>query len=80
LIFPLPGTGNDRSFRSFVFVDVGNVYAQGKLELGDLRYSTGIGLNWASPMGPLKLSFGYPLQVQSGDRIQRVQFTVGTGF
>ena len=80
LIFPLPGTGNDRSFRSFVFFDVGNVYAQGQFDFGELRYSTGLGLNWASPMGPLKLSFGFPLQTKPDDRTQRVQFTVGTGF
>jgi outer membrane protein insertion porin family len=79
-IFPLPGTGNDRSFRSFVFLDIGNVYLQGKIDLGDLRYSTGVGLNWASPLGPLKLSLGFPLNTQPDDRTQRVQFQIGSGF
>ncbi len=79
-IFPLPGTGNDRSFRSFVFLDIGNVYSQGKVDLGDLRYSTGLGLNWASPLGPLKLSVGFPLNSQPDDRTQRIQFQIGSGF
>lgn len=79
-IFPLPGTGNDRSFRSFVFFDAGNVYPQGGIELGELRYSLGIGLNWASPVGPMKLSFGFPLNKKEGDRSQRIQFQLGTGF
>lgn len=79
-IFPLPGTGQDRSFRSFVFFDAGNVYQQGNIDLGDLRYSVGLGLNWASPLGPLKLSIGYPINRASTDRTQRIQFQVGTGF
>lgn len=79
-IFPLPGTGNDRSFRSFVFFDAGNVWQEGTIHLGDLRYSTGFGLNWASPVGPMKLSLGFPLRVREGDRSQRLQFQIGTGF
>ncbi len=79
-IFPLAGTGNDRSFRTFVFFDAGNVYQVGNIDLGDLRFSTGVGLNWASPIGPMKLSMGFPLRRQEGDRTQRLQFQVGTGF
>ncbi len=79
-IFPLPGTGNDRSFRSFVFFDAGNVFPTGSIDLGDLRYSIGLGLNWASPVGPMKLSFGFPINKKEGDRSQRIQFQLGTGF
>jgi outer membrane protein insertion porin family len=56
------------------------VYSQGKVDLGDLRYSTGLGLNWASPLGPLKLSVGFPLNSQPDDRTQRIQFQIGSGF
>ena len=45
----------------------------------DLRYSTGIGLT-CSPIGPLKLSIAFPIRKQVGDRTQRFQFQVGTGF
>jgi len=79
-IFPLPGTGNDRSFRSFVFFDVGNVYQAGSIDLGDMRAATGVGLNWASPIGPMKISLGFPVRKLPGDRVQRIQFQVGTGF
>ena len=79
-IVPLPGTGQDRSFRSFLFFDAGNVYPQGGIDLGDLRYSAGVGMNWASPLGPLKLSVGYPINRAAGDRTQRIQFQIGTGF
>ncbi|MCM5569192.1 outer membrane protein assembly factor BamA [Burkholderiaceae bacterium FT117] len=79
-IFPLPGTGSDRSIRSFVFLDAGNVFSDTSIDLGELRYSTGVGLNWLSPIGPLKLSIAYPLNKETGDRTQRLQFQIGTGF
>ncbi|HRO60661.1 MAG TPA: outer membrane protein assembly factor BamA [Burkholderiaceae bacterium] len=79
-IFPLPGTGNDRTIRSFVFFDAGNVFDEGDFDAGELRYSTGLGLNWLSPVGPLKLSIGFPINKKDGDRTQRVQFQIGTGF
>jgi len=78
-LFPLPGAGNDQQVRMFTFVDVGNVWAE-TIDLTDLRYSTGLGLNWLSPLGPLKLSVGFPIKKQPGDRTQRFQFQIGTGF
>ena len=50
-----------------------------KLDL-DLRYSVGVGIAWISPLGPLKLSYAYPLNTKPTDRIQRFQFQIGTGF
>ena len=75
----MPGTGNEQIVRMFSFVDVGNVFPD-TISLGDLRYSAGFGLNWLSPLGPLKLSVGYPINRQDGDRTQRFQFQIGTGF
>ena len=79
-IFPLPGTGKDRAIRSFVFVDAGNVFPGTSIDMTDLRYAVGVGLNWLSPFGPLKLSIAYPIREQPGDRTQTTQFQVGTGF
>ncbi|MCD6733389.1 MAG: outer membrane protein assembly factor BamA [Burkholderiaceae bacterium] len=81
MLFPLPGTGRDRTIRTFVFFDAGTVLAEGEsFSASDLRYSTGVGLTWLSPIGPLKLSLGYPIRKQEGDRSQRFQFQIGTGF
>jgi len=55
-------------------------YKKDKLDLGDLRYSVGFGLAWISPMGPLKLSFAFPLNKKDSDELQRFQFQIGTGF
>jgi outer membrane protein insertion porin family len=82
VLFPVPGAGLDRSFRLAAFIDAGQVYAENqKASLSELRYSAGIGLSWNSPFGPLRLSLAQPLNEKKGfDRVQRLQFTVGTGF
>jgi len=81
LQFPFPGTGLDRTFRGFLFLDGGNVFAEGaKIAVSDFRYGTGLGLSWLSPIGALKLSIGVPLKKQALDRAQRFQFTIGSGF
>ena len=81
LYFPIPGTGNDRTLRIFAFADTGNVWREDeKVTGGSLRSSAGLGLSWISPVGPLKLSWGYPIRIQRNDRIQRFQFQIGTAF
>lgn len=47
---------------------------------GELRYSAGAALTWISPMGPIKLSYAYPLKKKEGDEVQRFQFQLGTVF
>jgi outer membrane protein insertion porin family len=79
LLFPLPGTGTDRSIRLFGFFDIGSVFVD-QPNVDELRASTGLGLNWLSPIGPLKLSIGVPVRSLPGDRLQRFQFQIGTGF
>ncbi len=81
LYLPLGGTGNDRTLRWFSYVDVGNVWGENQsVELGSLRASVGLGLSWVSPVGPLKLSYGIPVRKEPTDRIQRLQFQIGTAF
>jgi outer membrane protein insertion porin family len=81
LLAPFPGAGNDRSLRMFGFVDAGNVFGENeKVSFADLRASTGIGLSWISPVGPLRLAYAKPLRKFPGDRIQELQFQIGTSF
>jgi outer membrane protein insertion porin family len=78
-LLPLPGA--DRTLRALAFVDAGQVWGAGQpVRFGDLRYSAGIGIAWISPIGPLKLSYAYPLKTEPLDRTQRFQFQIGTGF
>ena len=82
LTFPLPGTGYDRTLRIFTFFDGGNVWGTEGNSTGanGLRYSYGTGLEWISPIGPLKLDFGLPLIKHAGDQYQKFQFQIGTSF
>ncbi|WP_367068167.1 outer membrane protein assembly factor BamA [Oryzisolibacter sp. LB2S] len=81
LIAPFPGAGNDRTLRWFAFVDAGNVYGEkDNWELSELRASAGLGLSWISPLGPLRLAYAHPVRKFAGDRIQKLQFQIGTSF
>jgi len=80
-ITPFPGAGNDRTLRLFGFTDIGRAFGEEEdVSLGELRDSAGIGLSWISPMGPLRFSYAMPIRQQTGDKIQRLQFQIGTSF
>ena len=81
LLFPVPGMGRDTSMRLSAFVDAGNVWGyDNKFSLGSLRYSAGVALAWNSPMGPLKFSLANPFNKKAEDKIQRLQFQMGSVF
>ena len=81
VLFPVPGTGVDRSMRLGLFLDTGQVFgADEKMRLSELRYSTGLSFNWNSPMGPLRLSYGLPLNAKPVDNKQHIQFQFGQIF
>jgi outer membrane protein insertion porin family len=82
LTVPLPGSGYDRTLRVFTFLDGGNVWGSEGNTIGanGLRYGYGLGLAWISPIGPLKLSLGFPLVKHTGDQYQKFQFQIGTSF
>jgi len=65
----------------FAFTDVGRAFGQDeKVSFSELRASAGIGLSWISPMGPLRFSYAVPVRSQTSDKIQRLQFQIGTSF
>lgn len=79
LLWSIPGM--EKSLRMGWFFDAGQVYGKGEnLALGDLRYSTGLSAAWISPIGPLKFSFGLPLNKQDSDKSESFQFQLGTTF
>lgn len=81
VLFPFPGMKNDKSLRLSAFVDGGTVFGkEDKLSLGDMRYSTGLAVSWASPMGPMKFSIAKPLNAKPDDHPERFQFLLGTMF
>ena len=47
---------------------------------GNMRYSVGAGFTWITMIGPLSLSYAYPLNDKPGDDTQNVQFEIGRTF
>jgi len=79
VLFPPPFFTKSNSFRMCAFVDVGNVYASyDDFKADELRYSTGIGATWLSPLGALSFSLAMPLNDEPDDDTQVFQFTIGT--
>jgi len=78
---PVPLIKDSSQFRLSAFVDAGNIYAENEsMSLGDLRYSTGVGISWFSPFGPLKLVLAKALNEKDGDETQTLQFQLGQQF
>ena len=82
ILSPFPGAGNDRSLRMYAFFDMGSVAGPNATnENSDrLRSSMGVGISWISPVGPLRLAFSKPVTQFDGDKIQNMQFQIGTSF
>ena len=73
--------GMEKSLRLGWFVDAGQVFAKGeRMQLDELRASTGLSAAWISPLGPLKFSIAQPLNSKDGDKTERFQFQMGTTF
>ena len=81
LFVPVPLIKNSSQFRLSTFFDAGNVYSENEsLSLGELRYSTGVGISWFSPFGPLKLVFAKALNAKDSDQTETLQFQLGQQF
>lgn len=81
VLSPLPGGGNDRTLRWYGFFDVGSIFGEGEaIQFGSMRSSYGVGISWISPVGPLRLAYARPITQFDGDKIQSLQFQIGTSF
>ena len=71
-----------RSFQLASFLDTGNVYPETRdLALSDLRWSAGLGLRYRTPIGPIRLDWGYVLDPQPGDEGRsRFHLSIGHAF
>jgi len=79
--FPVPFFEDSKSFRIGAFFDIGNVFENlDDFDVNELRYSAGLSGLWLSPLGPLSISLGFPINDKAGDKVQNFQFTIGTGF
>ena len=49
-------------------------------DAGNMRYSVGAGFTWITIIGPISLSYAFPLNDKVGDKTQNVQFEIGRTF
>jgi outer membrane protein insertion porin family len=88
LSFPL-GLPKELGLVGKAFVDVGAAWGnQGAfasngatiLDSASMRVSPGIGIQWTSPFGPIRIDYAYPVVYQYFDKIQNIHFSFGTRF
>jgi len=77
------------NFGTVAFFDSGNVWAESwGIRLNDLRYDVGTGLRYQTPIGPIRLDWGYQLNpipglIVNGEpqtRRWRIHFSIGQAF
>jgi len=75
VVFPLI---KDAGMKGVIFYDAGNTW-NGNYYLDDLRMTCGAGIRWYSPIGPLRLEYGYILNRKglNDDAMGRWEFTIG---
>lgn len=76
LVFPL---AEDLGLLGVVFFDAGDVWGKDESPEFEFYKSVGAGIRWNSPLGPLRLEYGYPLDDLKGNN-GRFEFTVGQFF
>ncbi|HSB73100.1 MAG TPA: outer membrane protein assembly factor BamA [Candidatus Methylomirabilis sp.] len=70
--------------RGLVFIDVGQVYDE-RDDFGDIfkrriKRSAGIGMRFTSPIGAIRLEYGFNLAPLQGEKSQVLHFSAGTTF
>ncbi len=71
-------TSDKRRGMSLAFVDAGSSF-DSFIDI-KLRYTAGLGVRWVSPMGPIRLEWGYNLDKKPGEKAGRFEFAFGSFF
>jgi outer membrane protein insertion porin family len=100
LLLPMPQKWRN-SARFSVFFDAGNVFSTDSVtyvgrdrvtpveydfDIGELRYSTGVAVQWLAPLGVFRFSYAFPINASDGDAVnypdetESFQFSIGQAF
>ena len=75
-IFPLIET-----FKGVLFYDRGNAWGEGEnMSLSEMRQGVGVGLRFFSPLGPIRLEYGWKLDRRRDESKGQFHFSVGAFF
>ena len=88
VLFPMPFVKDQRSLRTSVFWDVGNVFdtnCKGDTQDCDISFSNmassvGLGVTWVTALGPLSFSLAMPIKKPNDAETQVFQFSLGQTF
>jgi len=73
------GRSFGRLLRLVTFLDAGNVYNPGnQFDFGDLRRSAGVGFRLITPLGPIRLDYGFKLDRRRGESLGALGFLLGS--
>jgi outer membrane protein insertion porin family len=75
VIFPIV---EQLGLRGVVFFDAGDAFtvSQG-IPFDELRLAFGAGIRWLSPIGPLRIELGVPINRRSNDKSTAINFSFG---
>ncbi len=78
IIFPLL---EENGLLGVVFLDAGNVYDSAQSwDFSRIKHSVGAGVRWLSPLGPLRLEWGYNLDPVGDEDRSNWDFSIGGSF
>ncbi len=74
-------TSLGRGIGAVVFVDGGNVWQKvNEMGITDLKFTTGLGLRYDTPVGPIRVDYGVKLQREKGESSGELHFSIGHAF
>lgn len=71
----------EAGLKGVLFYDIGNAADGLNDTFSDFLASYGFGIRWFSPIGPLRLEYGIPLNARDGiDKSGKIEFSIGSFF
>ena len=87
LSFPLYGIPKELGLLGKAFVDTGSLWGNQASSFGAsvldnslMRVATGLGIQWISPFGPIRIDYSFPLVYEPWDKTQNFRFSFGSRF
>ncbi len=75
IIFPLV---NSAGLKGVIFYDVGEAFDDNEpIDISKLRRAHGAGIRWTSPLGPIRIEFGFPEDRKDGESSMVTMFSFG---
>ncbi|MCX7723924.1 MAG: BamA/TamA family outer membrane protein [Thermodesulfovibrio sp.] len=63
------------------FLDFGNVWKKVKdVDISNFKYTAGAGLRYKTPIGPIRVDYGYKLNREKGESRGEIHFSIGHAF